>query len=56
VYRNGRMIRSLTEENYFGERAIIRQKARSATVVAEGKVKLLRITKTNFMSLINEKI
>jgi CRP-like cAMP-binding protein len=48
------MIRRVHEESYFGERAIIMNEPRSATVAAEGEVVLLKLSQEDFLSVIDE--
>jgi CRP-like cAMP-binding protein len=50
------MIRRVHEESYFGERAIIMNEPRSATVAAEGEVVLLKLSQENFLSVIDEQM
>jgi cGMP-dependent protein kinase len=49
---NGRYIRSLNENEYFGERALFFQEFRSASAIANGVVELLYLEKDNFLSIL----
>ena len=46
------LLRILKEGDYFGERALLHDEQRSATVTAASKVKLLRLDKTVFTTLL----
>jgi len=50
--QNASLLRILKEGDYFGERALLHDEKRSATVTAASKVKLLRLDKTVFTQLL----
>jgi CRP-like cAMP-binding protein len=43
VYKNNVFLRTLKDESFFGERAILLNEVRSATVVASNDVTLLKL-------------
>ena len=51
---NNKYIRTLNEKEYFGERALFFNEARSATIVSKGPVSLFYLSQNDFMSTIEE--
>ena len=56
VYKNGKFIRDITKNDYFGERSVIFNDFRTATVVADGNVSCWLIEREQFMNIITENI
>jgi cGMP-dependent protein kinase len=56
VFKNRAKIRTITKNDYFGERAIIFNDFRSASVVAVGQVECWTISKEEFLGLMDESI
>ena len=54
VKKGGKAIGHLTAGDFFGEMAVFEQEARSATVIAKGKVVLLRLDGADLLRLITE--
>lgn len=52
IYVNNNYIRTLNENEYFGERALFFKEPRSATAVANGPVEVNYLDKEDFMSII----
>lgn len=56
IYRNGTLLRSITKLDYFGERAILFNKNRSATVIAQTEVQVWELTSEHFTNCINDAV
>ena len=56
VYKNGIFIRDLTKYDYFGERELLSNDLRAATIVASGSVDCWVLNKNDFNDIINESI
>ncbi|CAG9314505.1 PKG_2 [Blepharisma stoltei] len=56
VIRNGEKLRSITKHDYFGERSILFNDTRSATVKADGSVTCWMLEKNDFLEIIDEGI
>ncbi len=55
VYSRGKLVSSLTPDDMFvGEMSFLLSNKRSATVVAKGRVKLIKISKHDFVNLIKD--
>jgi cGMP-dependent protein kinase len=53
IFVKGNYIRTLNENEYFGERALFFKEARSATAIANGPVEVYYLTKDDFRSIID---
>jgi cGMP-dependent protein kinase 1 len=56
VYKKNSYIRDVSKYDYFGERAILFNDIRSATVIAKGSVECWMFSKQDFMEIIDESI
>jgi cGMP-dependent protein kinase len=56
AFRDGVSLRVITKHDYFGERSLLFNDFRSATVVARGKVSCWKLLRTDFMTLIQENV
>lgn len=56
VIKDGTVIRSITKNDYFGERSLLFNNFRSASVVANGKVDCWVLYKSDFLGILNENI
>lgn len=56
IYKHKKLIRELDEGCTFGEIGLIKNEARSATIIASTDVKCFVLTKENFSSLLDRKI
>ena len=56
VYIDGIEIRSISKLDYFGERAVLFNDFRSATVIAKGNVKCLTLRKSDFFEIIDNSV
>lgn len=56
VFKGGVYIRDITKHDYFGERAVLFNDFRTATVIAVGQVDLWVLYKRDFFEIINESI
>ena len=56
IFRGSSSIRVITKLDYFGERSIILDERRTATVVAKSRVSLWTLAKKDFLSIIDENI
>lgn len=54
VFRDNRLIRNITKNDYFGERSVLFNDFRTATVVADGPVNCWVLDQQDFISIINE--
>lgn len=54
VLKNGVFIRNISKNDYFGERSLILNKARTATVKAVGEVECWTLTKSQFTTVFDE--
>eukprot|EP00742_Colponemidia_sp_Colp-10_P003108 GILJ01003311.1.p1 GENE.GILJ01003311.1~~GILJ01003311.1.p1 ORF type:complete len:1123 (-),score=177.83 GILJ01003311.1:99-3467(-) len=52
VERNGKKLRHINKGDYFGERALLYDEKRSASIIAEGDVKCWRLDKSSFFSIV----
>ncbi|OMJ89801.1 hypothetical protein SteCoe_7976 [Stentor coeruleus] len=51
-----RVLRNITKDDYFGERSLLFDKFRSATIKAKGEVTCWVLYKSDFMSILDEKL
>ena len=56
IFRGSTSIRVITKLDYFGERSIILDERRTATVVAKSRVSLWTLAEKDFLSIIDESI
>lgn len=56
VYMDGIEVRTISKLDYFGERAVLFNDFRSATVLAKGSVKCLILRKADFFQIIDEDV
>ena len=56
VLINGQVVRSITKDDYFGERALILDKIRSATVRANGEVTCWVLYNRDFSAILDERL
>ena len=56
ILRGSNSIRIITKFDYFGERSIILDEKRTATVIARSRVSLWTLSKKDFLSIIDENI
>lgn len=56
MYKDNQKVRTITKYDYFGERAIIFNDYRTASVYANGPAVCWSIKKQNFLELIDEQI
>lgn len=56
IIRGDVSIRMITRHDFFGERSIIQEEKRTATVIARGKAQCWSLSKRDFLSLIDEGI
>lgn len=56
IYKDDNLIRSINKLDYFGERALLFDEPRSATVKANGKVECWVLKKADFLQIIDERI
>jgi cGMP-dependent protein kinase len=56
IYKDGVKLRTMTKDSYFGERSVLLNEARSATVTASTDVSVLALRKEVFMSIIDSSI
>ena len=56
ITKNGEVVRTLYTDNFFGERAVVFNEARSATVMALGPVECWVLKKSDFSSIVDEKM
>ena len=56
VIRDGTTVRTITKLDYFGERSILFNEARTATVVASGNVSCWALHNSDFLTIIDETI
>jgi cGMP-dependent protein kinase len=56
VYRNDRYIRSITKNDYFGERSVLFNDFRTATIVADGLVSCWTLEKSDFTRIISGEV
>ena len=56
VFKDGVNIRSITKLDYFGERSVLFDDFRSATIVAKGPVSCWTLQKNDFLQTIDERI
>ena len=56
VYRNDKYIRNITKNDYFGERSVLFNDFRTATVTADGPVNCWVLEREDFISIISENI
>jgi cGMP-dependent protein kinase len=54
IFVQGNYIRTITENQYFGERALFFKEGRSATAIAKGLVEVYYLDKENFKLIIDE--
>ena len=54
VQAGGRTLRTLGTHEFFGELALIDNETRSATIVAETDLRLLRLEREEFLALLEE--
>jgi cGMP-dependent protein kinase len=51
VYKDGKFIRNMSANDYFGERSILFSDSRSATVIAAGHVICWELSQASFLSI-----
>lgn len=56
VVKNGSNVRAITKHDYFGERSILSNEPRTATVIANGPVTCWLLLQTDFMQIIDDGI
>lgn len=56
IIKGGQLIRKSSKGDYFGERSILFNETRSASVIADGQVTCWELSKTEFLSIIDENI
>ena len=56
IIKDGQSVRSISKNDYFGERSLLFDDYRSASVVARHRVSCWVMSKSNFMELLHEKI
>lgn len=56
IFKDGNLIRSITKHDYFGERAVLFDDFRSATVVASESVICWVLYKHDFLNVIDDSI
>ena len=56
IIKDGQAIRSITKHDYFGERSLLFNNIRSASVVARKKVVCWVLYKSDFLGILNEKM
>ncbi|OMJ95133.1 hypothetical protein SteCoe_1499 [Stentor coeruleus] len=56
IIKDGQVIRSITKNDYFGERSLLFNNFRSASVIANKKVTCWVMYKDEFLQILNEKI
>jgi len=56
VFKDGHNVRTITKHDYFGERSVLFNQFRSATVVANGEVTCWVLRQRDFLSIIDENI
>ena len=54
IIKNGQIVRNVTKDDYFGERSILLDKFRTATVRAKGEVVCWALYKSDFLSILDE--
>ena len=54
--RDGNVLRTIVKHDYFGERSLLFNDYRSASVIAKGKVTCWKLLRTDFMQLIQESV
>ncbi|MEE4248027.1 MAG: cyclic nucleotide-binding domain-containing protein [Kangiellaceae bacterium] len=50
------MVRYVNEDGYFGERALLTDEPRSATVLPNGEVVLFRLHKDHFLRAVDDRV
>jgi cGMP-dependent protein kinase 1 len=56
IIRNGVNIRTITKNDYFGERSILNTEPRTATVIANGEVTCWVLSTSDFLAVVDENI
>lgn len=56
VYKDGEFLRMITKLDYFGERSILFNDFRSATIIAKGNVSCWLLHKSDFLRIIDERM
>lgn len=56
IIKDSQILRSITKNDYFGERSLLFDEVRTASVIARKKVLCWVMTKRDFMSILNENI
>lgn len=56
IVKDGQKLRSVTKLDYFGERAILLNEPRSATVISKSQVTCWLLTQESFMSVVSQKV
>eukprot|EP00357_Protocruzia_adherens_P001123 CAMPEP_0115008308 /NCGR_PEP_ID=MMETSP0216-20121206/21827_1 /TAXON_ID=223996 /ORGANISM="Protocruzia adherens, Strain Boccale" /LENGTH=931 /DNA_ID=CAMNT_0002375675 /DNA_START=42 /DNA_END=2837 /DNA_ORIENTATION=- len=54
VYKDGKKVRTIVKYDYFGERSLIFEEKRTATIVAQGNVTCWSLSKESFFSIMEE--
>lgn len=56
IIKDSQVLRSITKNDYFGERSLLFDEVRTASVIARRKVQCWVMSKKDFMSILNEKL
>jgi cGMP-dependent protein kinase 1 len=56
ILKDGQSLRTITKNDYFGERSLLFDERRSATAIAKKKVSCLVMSKSDFINILNEKM
>ena len=56
IHKNNQVVRTITKNDYFGERSLLLEEIRSATVKAKTDTKCLVLHKSDFFKLMDEKL
>lgn len=56
IIKDNQVLRSITKNDYFGERSLLFDEARTASVIARKKVQCWVMSKKDFMSILNENL
>lgn len=56
IIKDSQILRSITKNDYFGERSLLFDEVRTASVIARKKVQCWVMSKKDFMSILNEKL
>jgi CRP-like cAMP-binding protein len=56
VYKDGKLIRTISKNDYFGERSILFNSFRTASAKASGEVTLWALKQSDFLSIVDSSI